>query len=518
MTSRTNIIISCFAITIFITAISISCNDIFAPSISSLTITTGLINDFRPVDNVDHFYIDCQKICCSARLYNVHKDVEVTAYWKYVGSQGGNTNSIILHSDKAVSNCDCYVGFTLNSPVCGFNVGKYAIELLIDGKVASSVPFYVEKDISVQIPKINFFRVDPTIIVEGQSSTLSWDVSGATRIVVEPDCGSVESQGKINVSPLSETTYTLFAVNRNGTSTNSLILKVIPKIKEKPDLEIIDFWNTGNILFYRVKNKGLLVSCPCTAALYKNGILESTDYISPLEPGEERVESFASYHFSPRFGSLTGSALQEGTSDAVNMRICLNQPPSCAEASFENNCLDHNFGPTLYLNLLRYAPRAIFENNDGSLSLPMNRDYKKGWAAIGTAQMESVNVSGALLMVPPAASGKWTQARFGIPEASAVGLKPFIIPYKGKFTAKVGLSSDCSDDASIKFIFGMKFKDGIEFLPPVNADNTKKTLSYEVDLSKFAGREAEFILRVESNKDMLRGSAVWADPILLQEK
>ena len=519
MTNRINILISHLAIIIFITATSASCNDILSPYISTPTISTGLINDFRPVDNVDHFYIDCQKICCSARLSNVHKNVEVTANWKYIGSnEGKDNNNILLHSDKVFSDCDCYIGFTLDSPVHGFNVGKYVVELLIDGKAGSTAPFYVEKDGSVPIPRINFFQVDPSAIVEGQSSTLSWDVSGATRVALEPALGPTESHGNIKVSPVSETTYTLFAVNRSGASTSSLILKVIPQIREKPDLEIIDFWNTGNILFYRVKNKGTVVSCPCTSTLYKNDIPESKDYISPLEPGEERVESFAGYHFSPRFGSITGSALQEGTTDAVNMRICLNQPPSCAEASLENNCLDHNFGPLLNLNLLRYASHAIFENNDGMLGVPMNRDYKTGWAAVGTAQMESGPVASALLMVPPAASGKWIQARFGIPQDSTIKLKPFYIPYKSKFTAKVGLTADCSDDTSVKFIFGMKCGDGIVFLQPINVDHIKKLVSYEVDLSKFAGKEAEFILRVESNKNLGRGSAVWAEPVLFQER
>lgn len=78
-----------------------------------------------------------------------------------------------------------------------------------------------------QAPLINSFDADPLKISTGESAVLSWAVSGATKVSIEPDVGSVALEGKRAVSPASTTTYTLTAVNEVGTVTATVQVVVV---------------------------------------------------------------------------------------------------------------------------------------------------------------------------------------------------------------------------------------------------------------------------------------------------
>ena len=76
------------------------------------------------------------------------------------------------------------------------------------------------------LPVINSFTADPTSILPGESSTLSWSVSGATAVTIDPDIGSVALSGTCTVSPTTTTTYTLEASNEAGSSTATVQVTV----------------------------------------------------------------------------------------------------------------------------------------------------------------------------------------------------------------------------------------------------------------------------------------------------
>lgn len=60
--------------------------------------------------------------------------------------------------------------------------------------------------------KITRFQSGRSLIEQGQSTTLSWNVFGASSITL--DGGTVDSAGTINISPMITTTYSLVAINR----------------------------------------------------------------------------------------------------------------------------------------------------------------------------------------------------------------------------------------------------------------------------------------------------------------
>jgi hypothetical protein len=68
-------------------------------------------------------------------------------------------------------------------------------------------------------PAINVFDANPGSINAGATSTLNWNVSGATSVDIQPGIGHVALTGNRTVSPETTTVYTLTAVGPAGSST-----------------------------------------------------------------------------------------------------------------------------------------------------------------------------------------------------------------------------------------------------------------------------------------------------------
>jgi hypothetical protein len=79
------------------------------------------------------------------------------------------------------------------------------------------------------LPVILRFSIYPTSIAPGGSSTLQWQVSGATSVSIDPGIGAMPPAGTQQVSPATTQTYTLTATNSSGSVTAPVTLSVIPE-------------------------------------------------------------------------------------------------------------------------------------------------------------------------------------------------------------------------------------------------------------------------------------------------
>ena len=61
-------------------------------------------------------------------------------------------------------------------------------------------------------PVIEDFSLSSTTIEEGDSVTLSWDVTGADSVTINNGIGPVSYSGSLSVSPSASTTYVITAV------------------------------------------------------------------------------------------------------------------------------------------------------------------------------------------------------------------------------------------------------------------------------------------------------------------
>jgi hypothetical protein len=75
-------------------------------------------------------------------------------------------------------------------------------------------------------PTISSFTASPNSITKGQSSTLSWVVTGATSLKLDPNAVNVTGKTNISVAPNATTPYTLTATNNVGSSTRIVTVTV----------------------------------------------------------------------------------------------------------------------------------------------------------------------------------------------------------------------------------------------------------------------------------------------------
>ena len=74
-------------------------------------------------------------------------------------------------------------------------------------------------------PTITSFQASPTVINQGQSSTLMWQVSGASSLSIDQGIGAVAGSS-VTVSPMTTTSYTLTAANAHGSSNATVTVTV----------------------------------------------------------------------------------------------------------------------------------------------------------------------------------------------------------------------------------------------------------------------------------------------------
>jgi uncharacterized coiled-coil DUF342 family protein len=78
----------------------------------------------------------------------------------------------------------------------------------------------------VRYPMIHSFDTSRSQIKAGQSSTLTWWVSNADEVRIEPGIGTVSSLGSKTVAPSTTTTYTIIAKNKAGESRETSRIEV----------------------------------------------------------------------------------------------------------------------------------------------------------------------------------------------------------------------------------------------------------------------------------------------------
>jgi len=80
-------------------------------------------------------------------------------------------------------------------------------------------------------PVIATFAANPTEVVEGSASTLTWTTTGADTVSINNGVGTVVTNGSVQVTPTATTTYTLTATNASGSTTATATVSVNKKVK-----------------------------------------------------------------------------------------------------------------------------------------------------------------------------------------------------------------------------------------------------------------------------------------------
>jgi hypothetical protein len=95
-----------------------------------------------------------------------------------------------------------------------------------DFEVIQMTPLYTQNTVpSGAAPQIASFTASSNSISVGTQVTLSWQVSGASYVIVSPDAGAVRGTSVV-VAPTQSTTYTLYATNAFGRTTATVSITV----------------------------------------------------------------------------------------------------------------------------------------------------------------------------------------------------------------------------------------------------------------------------------------------------
>src|SRR4030042_4370478 len=92
----------------------------------------------------------------------------------------------------------------------------------------------------VSKPTINYFPARPPSISQGQQTTLSWNVSGADTVNIQPDIGTAGASGSLTLTPNATVTYILTTSNDAGSSIHSTTVNVTSMLAGKAALGITD--------------------------------------------------------------------------------------------------------------------------------------------------------------------------------------------------------------------------------------------------------------------------------------
>jgi hypothetical protein len=356
-------------------------------------------------------------------------------------------------------------------------------------------------------PTINSFTASPEVINPGQGATLSWDVSGATMVDVQPEVGSVSPSGSAQVSPDSTTTYTLTAANEAGSVTISLTVTV----SRQPDLVITDIWFSGGILYYKIKNQGEANAGGSRSYLYVNGLKEYDSYAEPLAPGQEMTNSFSGYvwrfSFSPAVETSKGAMLSP-----TYVKVCADAEDAVSESDEGNNCGSQIWGETFVYDFVDKAHLASWRNGTGELKWPMAPGDKKGTASV---------LINSLVMCPEQVSQGWIQGRFAdfyVDKELGPRSRPIVVPPGAKFIAKVGFKGDEMSTDGVSVALGYLDATGsVVLFPKMDVYPGDALRDYDVDLSDMSGRKTEFILWVEAKGSPAGNCIKWVEPKIIQK-
>ena len=373
-------------------------------------------------------------------------------------------------------------------------------------------------------PVINSFTASPETISSGQTATLSWNVSGAATVTIEPVVGGVAPSGTTPVSPATTTTYTLTATNDDLSTTSSITVAVTstvtPAATGKPDLVITDTWFSGKILYYKIKNQGDADAKSSQSYLYVNDVQKSSDYVEPVAAGQEITGDFSRYVWPYDMAGVAASGWFDIAS--FHTKVCLDADDAVVESNEGNNCSTKIWGPTFTYDFVEKAHLAKWKSGAGELKWPMVAGDTKGAVIARGGRLEDgQSHANALSTYPQQVSHGTIQGNYGdfyTDDVHRPSVREIVIPEMAKFTAKVGFKEGATATDGVIVAFGFIDPGGIIVFPKkldVYYDGVLDV--YEVDLSHMAGEKVYFILRVEAKDSWEQDWLVWVDPKIVQE-
>jgi hypothetical protein len=260
----------------------------------NIVLTTQVDSAGKALNSATVFSVDTPRILCSVSTAGLPATSVVQAKWLF----NDEASWKMLKEEFLPAAGAAYIVFAINAPATGWLQGNYTVSLLLGGQELTAKQFSIKTAENAPLPVINNFSATPATVTLGQPLTLSWNVSGASRIWIDPDIGSVEAGGSRAVTPQAGTTYTITALSSGGPSAKSVSVQVLPPATASADLAVIDLFREVAMVYYTVRNNGTIASSPSSANIYVGMNIVSSGYIPPIEPGQQKTLVFGRFSWS----------------------------------------------------------------------------------------------------------------------------------------------------------------------------------------------------------------------------
>jgi len=355
------------------------------------------------------------------------------------------------------------------------------------------------------LPVVNYFTANPPSITAGGSATLSWNVSNATSVTIDPGVGSVGLVGTAPVSPVTSTNYTLTATNAAGLYyiTIPVLVTGAPPPAGEPDLVITDIQRvetpSGYRINYTIKNQGTADAGASTTKLYANTVYKASDSVGSLAAGASEIKQFTGWVFNPTTPQIKVVADANGT---------------VSEGNETNNEKQVNYAIQILYNFVDHAGDASVNWRTGppggDISFGGAINDANGFACYRTSiKMENGTTYTKVLETHP----KWVNDGwiFGY----------YYILHEVKpgehFFAKVGLIQGASAGNVYFDVIIRPEGGGWVMLESVTDayDSSIKTLDITIPASYF-GKKCDFGLRVKANGSSSQDWATWVEARLIR--
>lgn len=188
--------------------------------VSDAALATSIDSQSKPVSPTNSFPVATDTIFLSLKLNSAPANTQVMAKLTYVSGEVASLANSTMFSGSQSGQGNGYLAFTMKAPPGGFPQGSYQVGVSANGVDQVNIPFTVQ-NLAVQKgwPVVNKFTATPDTVSAGQTVTISWDISDATRISLQPEIGTITASGTRSVTPSATTTYKIIASNEAGSTT-----------------------------------------------------------------------------------------------------------------------------------------------------------------------------------------------------------------------------------------------------------------------------------------------------------
>ncbi len=355
------------------------------------------------------------------------------------------------------------------------------------------------------LPFVNSFTASPPNITAGDSATLSWNVSNATSVTIDPGLGTFASSGNTIVLPAVTTNYLLTATNAAGstTATASVLVAGVPPPVGAPDLVItsIDRVETpeGYKINYTIKNQGTATAGASTTKLYASTVYKASDSVGLLVAGASETKQFTVWVFNP---------------STPQIKVVADADGAVIEADETNNEKQLNYAIQIRYNFVDSAGAAPVLWKSGS---PLTDLSFGGSSTDGSARYETSGVMedgssyGKVLATHP----KW------VDDGYIYGYYPIahLVKPGERFVAKVGLFKNASAG---NVLFEASYREAgiygpvtVIFSVADSYDGNLKTIDLPFPPESF-GKQVNFYLQVKTNGSSAQDWAAWVEARIIR--